>query len=42
MRWLIEAIENECNLIIAHHPLIFSSLKKINTKDWYWIYDCES
>lgn len=28
-----EAIENECNLIIAHHPLIFSSLKKINTKD---------
>lgn len=27
-----EAVENECNMIIAHHPLIFNSLKKINTK----------
>lgn len=27
-----EAIENKCQLIIAHHPLIFNSLKKINTK----------
>lgn len=24
-----EAIENECNLIIAHHPIVFSGLKKI-------------
>ncbi len=24
-----EAIENDCNLIIAHHPLIFSSTKKL-------------
>ncbi len=24
-----EAIENKCNLIIAHHPIIFSGLKKI-------------
>jgi dinuclear metal center YbgI/SA1388 family protein len=24
-----EAIENNCNLIIAHHPIIFSGLKKI-------------
>jgi dinuclear metal center YbgI/SA1388 family protein len=24
-----EAIERKCNLIIAHHPLIFSSLKKL-------------
>ncbi|MCB2207555.1 MAG: Nif3-like dinuclear metal center hexameric protein [Bacteroidetes bacterium] len=27
-----EAIENKCQLIIAHHPLIFNSLKKINTR----------
>jgi len=27
-----EAKSNKCNLIIAHHPLIFNSLKKINTK----------
>lgn len=25
-----EAIENGCNLIIAHHPILFSGLKKIN------------
>lgn len=25
-----EAIRNNCNLIIAHHPIIFSGLKKIN------------
>ena len=25
-----EAIENECNLVIAHHPIIFSGLKKLN------------
>jgi dinuclear metal center YbgI/SA1388 family protein len=25
-----EAIQKECNLIIAHHPIIFSGLKKIN------------
>ncbi|OFY91316.1 MAG: Nif3-like dinuclear metal center hexameric protein [Bacteroidetes bacterium RIFCSPLOWO2_12_FULL_31_6] len=27
---LEEAIENNCNLIIAHHPIIFDELKKIN------------
>jgi dinuclear metal center YbgI/SA1388 family protein len=27
---LDEAIENNCNLIIAHHPIIFSGLKKLN------------
>jgi len=26
-----EAIDSSCNLIIAHHPLIFKSLKKIDT-----------
>lgn len=25
-----EAIANNCNLVIAHHPIIFSGLKKIN------------
>jgi len=28
---IAEAIESGCNLIIAHHPLIFKSLKKIDT-----------
>lgn len=27
---LAEAIQKECNLIISHHPLIFSGIKKIN------------
>ena len=25
-----EAIEKKCNLIVAHHPIVFSGLKKIN------------
>lgn len=25
-----EAIDNECNIIVSHHPVIFSGLKKIN------------
>jgi dinuclear metal center YbgI/SA1388 family protein len=29
-----EAIENKCNLIIAHHPLIFSGLKKLSGNSW--------
>jgi dinuclear metal center YbgI/SA1388 family protein len=29
-----EANENDCNLIIAHHPLIFSGLKKINPSNF--------
>ena len=28
-----EAISNDCNLIIAHHPIIFSGLKKLNVKN---------
>jgi putative NIF3 family GTP cyclohydrolase 1 type 2 len=28
-----EAIDLKCNLIIAHHPIIFSGLKKINPVD---------
>lgn len=29
-----EAIENKCNLIIAHHPIVFSGLKKLNGKNY--------
>ena len=29
-----EAISNKCNLVIAHHPIIFSGLKKINGKNY--------
>lgn len=29
-----EAIINNCNTIIAHHPIIFSGLKKINGKNY--------
>jgi dinuclear metal center YbgI/SA1388 family protein len=29
-----EAIRKKCNLIVAHHPIIFSGLKKINGKNY--------
>ncbi|MCE3225976.1 MAG: Nif3-like dinuclear metal center hexameric protein [Bacteroidetes bacterium] len=29
-----EAIENKCNLIIAHHPILFSGLKKITGSNY--------
>lgn len=29
-----EAIGNKCNLVVAHHPIIFSGLKKINGKNY--------
>jgi dinuclear metal center YbgI/SA1388 family protein len=29
-----EAIEKNCNLIVAHHPIVFSGLKKINGKNY--------
>jgi dinuclear metal center YbgI/SA1388 family protein len=29
-----EAISNKCNLIVAHHPIVFSGLKKINGKNY--------
>ena len=28
-----EAIKKNCNLIIAHHPIVFSGLKKFNNKN---------
>ena len=31
---LEEAIQKKCNLVIAHHPIIFSGLKKINGKNY--------
>jgi dinuclear metal center YbgI/SA1388 family protein len=29
-----EAIEKKCNLVIAHHPIVFSGLKKINGNNY--------
>ena len=29
-----EALKNNCNLIISHHPIVFSGLKKINGKNY--------
>lgn len=29
-----EAIRRKCNLVVAHHPIIFSGLKKINGKNY--------
>ncbi len=29
-----EAIAKKCNLIVAHHPIVFSGLKKINGKNY--------
>jgi len=31
---LDEAVKHGCNLIIAHHPIIFSGLKKLNGKNY--------
>ncbi len=31
---ILEAIEKKCNLIVAHHPIVFSGLKKINGKNY--------
>ena len=29
-----EAIANKCNLVVAHHPIVFSGLKKFNGKNY--------
>lgn len=31
---ILEAKEKGCNLVVAHHPIIFSGLKKINGKNY--------
>ena len=29
-----EAVKKKCNLIVAHHPIIFKGLKKLNGKNY--------
>src|SRR6185436_17415938 len=29
-----EAIKAKCNLIVAHHPIVFSGIKKLNGKNY--------
>ncbi len=31
---ILEAVEKKCNLVIAHHPIVFKGLKKINGKNY--------
>jgi dinuclear metal center YbgI/SA1388 family protein len=31
---IMEAVEKNCNLVVAHHPIIFGGLKKINGKNY--------
>ncbi|MFZ1305661.1 MAG: Nif3-like dinuclear metal center hexameric protein, partial [Ferruginibacter sp.] len=31
---VLEAIEKKCNLIVAHHPIIFGGLRKITSKNY--------
>ena len=31
---VLEAIEKKCNLIVAHHPIIFGGLRKITGKNY--------
>lgn len=31
---ILEAVAKKCNLIVAHHPIIFNGLKKINGKNY--------
>src|SRR3954470_15635121 len=31
---ILEAKQRGCNLVVAHHPIIFSGLKKINGKNY--------
>ena len=31
---VLEAIQKKCNLIVAHHPIIFGGLKKLNGKNY--------
>jgi dinuclear metal center YbgI/SA1388 family protein len=31
---VLEAVSKNCNLIVAHHPIIFNGLKKINGKNY--------
>ena len=31
---ILEAVKNGCNLVIAHHPIVFSGIKKLNGKNY--------
>jgi putative NIF3 family GTP cyclohydrolase 1 type 2 len=31
---VLEAIEKKCNLIVAHHPIIFGGLRKITGRNY--------
>ncbi|HEX4877804.1 MAG TPA: Nif3-like dinuclear metal center hexameric protein [Chitinophagaceae bacterium] len=31
---VLEAIKKKCNLVVAHHPIVFNGLKKINGKNY--------
>lgn len=31
---ILEAVEKKCNLVVAHHPILFSGLKQINGKNY--------
>ncbi|MDZ7879835.1 MAG: Nif3-like dinuclear metal center hexameric protein [Saprospiraceae bacterium] len=31
---ILEAIERGCNIVVAHHPIVFKSLKKLNGKNY--------
>ncbi len=31
---VMEAVERGCNLIVAHHPIVFSGIKKLNGKNY--------
>lgn len=31
---ILEAVKNNCNLVIAHHPIVFSGLKRINGNNY--------
>lgn len=32
---ILEAVQNNCNLVISHHPIVFRGMKKLNGKN-YW------
>ena len=31
---ILEAIERGCNVVVAHHPIVFKGLKKLNGKNY--------
>ena len=31
---IMEAVSKKCNMVVSHHPIVFSGLKKINGKNY--------